>query len=257
MSVTIQPTGIVIKSAEEIATMRRAGQVVAKMIEAVSKEIRPGVTTADLDAVAYQTCKSLGAKPGFKGYHGYPATICTSVNNEIVHGIPNSKKVLKEGDIVSIDVGAIVDGFNGDAARTLPVGKVTPLAEKLMRVTRESLDEGIKQARAKNRMGDIGAAIQKHAESNGFSIVREYVGHGIGRLLHEEPAVPNYGEAGKGMILPKSLCIAIEPMVNIGSWETRVLDDKWTVVTKDGSLSAHFEDTLVITDGQPEVLTRL
>ena len=256
MSVTIQPTGIVIKSAEEIASMRRAGQVVAKMIEAVSKEIKPGVTTADLDAIAYQMCKSLGAKPGFKGYHGYPATICTSVNNEIVHGIPG-KKVLKEGDIISIDVGAIVDGFNGDAARTRPVGKVSAMAEKLIKVTRESLDEGIKQARAKNRMGDIGAAIQKHAESNGFSIVREYVGHGIGRLLHEEPAVPNYGEAGKGMILPKNLPLAIEPMVNVGSWETRVLEDKWTVVTKDGSLSAHFEDTLVITDGQPEILTRL
>jgi len=236
--------------------MRQAGRVVAHMIDTLVKAVRPGIRTGELDAIAEKVTRDMGAIPSFKGYRGYPATICVSVNDEIVHGIPG-RRVLKEGDIVGLDVGAIVNGYHGDAAVTVGVGRVSREAEQLMETTREALAQGIRQAKAGGRMGDISAAIQNYAESRGYSVVREYVGHGIGRALHEEPAVPNYGEPGKGLALQSGMVLALEPMVNIGTWQTRVKADNWTVVTLDGSLSAHFEHTIAITDGTPEVLTQL
>lgn len=248
--------GITLKSRQELGHMRRAGRVVAYMIDALVKAVRPGIRTGELDAIAEKVNRDMGAIPSFKGYRGYPATICVSVNDEIVHGIPG-RRVLKEGDIVGLDVGAIVNGYHGDAAVTVGVGRVSREAELLIETTRETLAQGIKQARAGGRMGDISAAIQNYAESRGYSVVREYVGHGIGRALHEDPAVPNYGEPGKGLTLQSGMVLALEPMVNIGTWQTRVKADNWTVVTLDGSLSAHFEHTIAITDGTPEVLTQL
>jgi methionyl aminopeptidase len=246
--------GITIKSPQEMLAMRHAGVVVGATLSVLRESVKPGMTTRHLDAIAYNEITRLGGKPAFKGYRGFPATICASVNEEIVHGIP-SERVLREGDLVKMDVGAVVDGFIGDAAITVGVGEVTQEGRDLIEVTRRCLEEGINAARNNVRVGDIGAAIQAYAEARGYSVVREYVGHGVGRFLHEDPQVPNYGVIGKGPQLREGMTIAIEPMVNIGDWHTRVLDDHWTIVTLDGSLSAHFEHTIAITDGEPEVLT--
>ena len=243
-----------LKSADQIAKMREAGKIVAAMLAATRDAVRPGVTTAELDRVAADVLAHAGATSSFLGYYGYPATICTSVNEQIVHGIP-SKRRLKEGDIVGIDAGAIVDGWHADAAITVPVGKISPQAEKLIAVTREALVRGIDAAKVGNRLGDIGAAVQGYVEGEGFSVVRNYVGHGIGQQMHEEPQVPNYGTADRGKDIKAGLCIAIEPMVNVGGATTKVLTDQWTVVTDDGSLSAHFEHTLACLVDGPVVLT--
>ena len=250
----LRQRGITIKSAREISNMREAGQVVASVIALLRKAVHPGVKTKELDLVAAQEIKRLGAKPAFLGYHGFPATICVSVNEEIVHGIPGSR-VVKDGDLVKLDVGAIVDGLFGDAAVTVAAGTPAPGAAELMAVGEQSLVKGIEEVRPGARIGDIGFAVQKYAESHGYSVVREYVGHGIGRALHEEPQVPNYGVQGRGLQLREGMVLAIEPMVNIGTWQTRVLSDQWTVVTEDGSLSAHFEHTVFVGSNGPEVLT--
>ena len=242
------------KRPEELNKMRRAGRVVGEILEILRAAVRPGVTTAELDEIAEREIRARSATPSFKGYRGFPATICTSVNSEIVHGIPG-KRTLKEGDLVKLDAGAIVEGYHGDAAISVPVGEVPQESLKLIETTERSLQAGIAEARAGNRIGDIGAAVQTMAEGAGFSVVREYVGHGIGRALHEDPPVPNYGHHGKGLPLEPGLVIAIEPMVNVGSYETRLLPDGWTVVTADGALSAHFEHTIAITENGPEVLT--
>ena len=236
--------------------MREAGLIVAAMLDATRAAVRPGITTGELDRVAAGILRKAGATSSFLGYHGYPATICTSVNEQVVHGIPGKRK-LKSGDIISIDAGAIVDGWHADAAITVPVGKVSAEAERLIRVTEEALRIGIAKARIGNRIGDIGAAVQEYVEGQGYSVVRNYVGHGIGRAMHEEPQVPNYRPA-KGQANPpigEGLCLAIEPMVNVGKPDTRTLADRWTVVTFDQSLSAHFEHTLACTPGGPVVLT--
>ena len=246
--------GITIKSAEELQAMGRAGAIVGATLTLLKRSVEPGITTKELDSIAYKEITRSGARPTFKGYRGFPASICSSVNEEIVHGIP-SKRVLKEGDIVKLDVGATIDGFIGDAALSVAVGNVSQEAIDLMDVTRESLEEGIKAAQAGNRIGDISAAVQNFAEAHNYGVVREFVGHGVGRFLHEDPQVPNYGEPGKGHLLRPGMCIAIEPMLNIGGWQTRILDDQWTVVTADGSLSSHFEHTLAITEDGPKVLT--
>jgi methionyl aminopeptidase len=242
------------KRGEELEKMRRAGRVVGETLQILQRAVRPGVTTAELDQIAEREIRARGAIPSFKGYRGFPATICTSLNSEIVHGIPGTR-ALKEGDLVKLDCGAIVEGYHGDSAVTVPVGEVSPEALKLIETTERSLQAGIAEARTGNRIGDIGAAVQTMAEGAGFSVVREYVGHGIGRALHEDPPVPNYGSHGKGLPLEPGLVIAIEPMVNIGTYETRLLPDGWTVVTADGALSAHFEHTIAITEDGPEVLT--
>jgi methionyl aminopeptidase len=246
---------IILKSPEEIAKMRRAGRIVAATIDAVTVAVRPGLTTGDLDEVAEKTILDEGATPSFKGYRGFPASICASVNEEVVHGIPGAR-TLKEGDILSLDFGAIWEGYHADSAVTVFVGEPRSAeAEKLVRVTEEALDAGISQVRAGNRLSDISNAVQHVVEGAGFAVVREYVGHGVGRNLHEDPQIPNYGPPGRGPELKPGLVVAIEPMVNLGGWETRVLADGWTVVTADGSLSAHFEHTIAVTDEGPEVLT--
>ncbi|MBI3744557.1 MAG: type I methionyl aminopeptidase [Chloroflexi bacterium] len=252
----IQNTGVILKSPAEQAVMRRAGRVVALVIQRLTAAVRPGITTGELDEIAETTMRGEGAIPSFKGYRGFPASICTSLNEEIVHGIPG-KRVIKEGDVVSLDVGAIVEGYHGDAAVTVPAGKVTPKAAALIEAASGSLQAAIKAATAGARMGDVSWAAQEYAESRGFGVVREYVGHGIGRLLHEEPPVPNYGTPGRGLLLQKGMVLAIEPMVNAGTWKTRLMPDNWTVVTEDGSLSAHFEHTIAITDKGTEVFTVL
>jgi methionyl aminopeptidase len=245
---------IILKNRDEVETMRRAGRVVAEAIAAVRDIVRPGATTEELDAAAARTIKEAGAQPSFLGYRGFPKTICTSVNDEIVHGIPGAR-VLKDGDLVKLDVGAVVDGFHADSAVTIPVGEPTPEASKLIETTERALWAGLAEARLDRRIGDIGAAVQTVAEGAGFSVVREYVGHGIGRALHEEPPVPNYGTPGKGFKLTEGLVVAIEPMVNVGGYATRLLPDGWTVVTQDGTLSAHFEHTVAVTPEGPWVLT--
>src|SRR5208337_3331676 len=233
---------IVCKSGSEIQKMRRSGRIVRQVLEVARDVVAPGVTTMDLERVAERKIRELGAKPAFKGYYDYPCVLCTSVNDEIVHGIPSEKRVLKAGDIVSIDCGVVLDGYYGDAAITVPVGdSISPELQKLLEVTRESLVRGIEAARAGNTVGDVGAAVQQLVEANGFSVVREFVGHGIGTRLHEDPQVPNYGTPGHGPKLRDGMVLAIEPMVNVGRSETRLLDDKWTAVTQDGSWSAHFE----------------
>ena len=234
--------------------MRRAGSIVGATLALLRSSVEPGLTTKDLDNIAYKEIVRHGGKPTFKGYRGFPASICASVNEEIVHGIPG-KRVLKEGDIIKMDVGATIDGFIGDAAISVAVGKVAPEAIELMDATRLSLEEGIKAAMPGNRIGDIGAAVQKYGESKGYGVVREFVGHGVGRFLHEDPQVPNYGRPGLGPLLRTGMCIAIEPMLNMGDWHTRILDDQWTVVTADGKLSSHFEHTIAITDDGPEIMT--
>ncbi len=242
------------RSREEIAKMRRAGRVVAEMHERTRAAARPGVTTAQLDQVAREVLERRGARSNFLNYHGFPAVICTSPNDMIVHGIPGSYR-LEEGDILSIDCGAIIEGYHGDAAFTMPVGEVEPEALKLIEVTEEALRKGIEQMVDGNRLSDIGHAVQTVAEAGGYSVVREYVGHAIGTAMHEEPQVPNYGPPGKGPRLRVGMVFAVEPMVNMGGAGTRVLDDGWAVVTADGSLSAHAEHTIAITDDGPEVLT--
>ena len=251
--------GITIKSPRELELMRLAGEVVAEAKAVVIGAIKPGATSLEMDDLAEEVIRKHGAIPSFKGYQPgsgkpFPATICFSFNEEIVHGIPGDRKI-KEGDIVSVDFGAIVDGYHGDSAFTVGVGQISEEAEKLIDVTRNSLSKGIEQAVVGARLTNISHAIQEYAENEGYSVVREYVGHGIGRDLHEEPQVPNYGDPGRGPKLRSGMTIAIEPMLNIGTWKTKQLDDGWTVVTEDGNLSAHFEHTVAITDQGPEVLT--
>ena len=246
--------GIVIRSEREIMTMRQAGRAVAIVLEILSGAIRPGMETKELDVIAGRELKKLGAKPSFKGYHGFPANLCVSVNDEIVHGIPG-ERVLKEGDIVSLDFGSIYDGFQGDAAVTVSVGEVKPEAKRLIETTEEALEAGIAKAYAGARLGDISAAVQRCAESGGYSVIREYTGHGIGRQMHEEPQIPNFGQPGTGPVLKKGMVLALEPMVSMGDWRTRLGSDHWTVSTADGSLSAHFEHTIAITGAEAEVLT--
>jgi methionyl aminopeptidase len=247
---------IMIKSQRELRYMRDAGRVVAGVLGELSRAIKPGVTTAELDRLAEDFILARGARPAFKGLYGFPASICTSVNEQVVHGIPGLRK-LESGDIISIDVGAEINGYFGDGAATFPVGEVSPEAKKLLAVTEEALYEGIRFARQGNRLSDISHAVQSYVEKHGFSVVREYVGHGIGRSMHEEPQVPNFGKPGRGPRLKAGMTLAIEPMVNAGTHEVRTLGDNWTVVTGDSRLSAHFEHTVAITDDEPEILTRL
>jgi len=237
--------------------MREAGRIVAVTLQELRENVRPGVTTAALDAIAERTVLALGALPAFKGYSGFPASTCLSVNDEVVHGIPNPARVLEEGDILSIDFGAIYQGFYGDSAITVGVGQISEEAQKLLTVTEAALYEGLKHARAGNRLGAVSHAIEAYAEKEGFSVVRQYVGHGIGRHMHEEPQVPNFGPPNKGPLLKTGMVLAIEPMLNTGTESTVVRPDNWTVVTADGGLSAHFEHTVAITPGEPEILTRL
>jgi len=246
----------VIKSSEEVAVMRKAGKIVAMILQKLKDEIRPGIKARQLDIVAAEEVKKYGARASFKGYHGYPAHLCVSINDEIVHGIPG-EQTLDEGDIVSIDFGAYYRGFHGDAAVTVGVGTIPDEAQKLLNVTENALMFGIKAAHCGACLGDISAAIQEYVEEKGFSVVREYCGHGIGRELHESPQVPNFGVRGKGPLLQKGMVLALEPMVNIGDWHTRVDENKWTVHTLDNSLSAHFEHTIAIDDAEPEILTAL
>jgi methionyl aminopeptidase len=247
---------IVCKDRREIEKLRVSGRTVREMLEEVRARVRPGVTTLELETYVQKRVKQLRIKPAFRGYRGYPCCLCTSVNNEIVHGIP-SRRELKEGDIVSLDLGVIVDGYYGDSALTLPVGDITDSLKRLLKVTEESLELAIGQARMGNRLGDISAAVQQYVERAGYSVVREFVGHGIGRELHEEPKIPNFGEAGHGPILKEGMVFAIEPMVNEGTSAVRVLGDHWTAVTADGAFSAHFEHMVAITRNGPDVLTRL
>ena len=248
---------IVCKSQSEIDKMRRSGHIVRQVLDELRGMVAPGVTTMDLEKVADRRIKESGAKPAFKGYYGYPCVLCTSVNEEIVHGIPSPKRVLKAGDIVSIDCGAVLDGYFGDAAITVAVGdSVSPERKKLMEVTEQSLYKGIEQAKIGNTISDIGGAVQEFVEANGFSVVREFVGHGIGTKLHEEPQVPNFRSRGADMRLREGMVLAIEPMVNSGGPEARVLEDKWTAVTTDGSSSAHFEHCVAVTKAGPMILTQ-
>lgn len=246
---------IALKSAREIKLMRAAGLVVAEVLDLMRERVAPGITTRELDRLAYELITARGGKPSFLGYQGYPASICASVNEEIVHGIPSRKRVLREGDVCSMDFGVVVDGWYGDSAITIPVGKVTDEAARLIEVTRKALEVGIAAAVPGNRVYDIGAAIQAHVEAEGFSVVRDFVGHGIGRRLHEDPQVPNYGPGGQGLRLKPGMVLAIEPMVNEGTWEVEELDDGWTAVTADRKLSAHFEHTIAITEDGPRILT--
>ncbi|PYX98452.1 MAG: type I methionyl aminopeptidase [Acidobacteria bacterium] len=248
---------IVCKSAAEIDKMRRSGRIVRDVLDHVRSLVTPGATTMELERAAEKKMKELGAKPAFKGYFDYPCVLCTSVNEEIVHGIPSEKRVLNAGDIVSVDCGVVLDGYYGDAAITVPVGEdIKPELKKLLKVTEESLYRAIEAARIGNAVGDVGAAVQEHVEANGFSVVREFVGHGIGTRLHEEPQVPNFGTRGHGARLREGMVLAIEPMVNYGKPETRVLSDKWTAVTADGSYSAHFEHCVAVTRNGPVILTQ-
>ncbi len=245
---------IIVKSDGEIATMRQAGRIVATILGVLSEQVRPGMKTKELDIIAARELDRLGAKPAFKGYRGFPANLCVSVNDEVVHGIPG-ERVLDEGDIVSLDIGAIFKGFQGDAAVTVGVGEISSQAEQLMETTEGALKAGIAIAYPGARLGDISAAVQNYAESRGYSVVREYTGHGIGREMHEEPQIPNFGPPGEGPVLKKGMTLALEPMVNVGGWRTRLGNDHWVVFTADGSLSAHFEHTIAITNDGPEVLT--
>lgn len=246
---------IACRSRAELEKMREAGRLVGEVLTELASAVAPGVTTADLDALAEARIRKAGATPAFKGYHGYPATICASVNDEVIHGIPSERRVLAEGDIISIDVGASIGGYFGDSAITLPVGQVSEDAAALLRVTDEALYKAIAQVRPGARVSDIGHAVQAHVEAHGFSVVREFVGHGIGQQMHEEPQVPNYGRPGKGIRLREGLVLAIEPMVNAGSPDVHTLADRWTVVTTDGARSAHFEHTVAITAQGPRILT--
>jgi len=247
---------ISLKSDRELSQMRKAGAIVGQILDELTKMVEPGISTGELDRFAESRCKEFKVLPAFKGYHGFPATVCISINEEVVHGIPSSKRLLKAGDIVGLDFGVCADGWYGDSARTVAVGKISPEAQKLLEVTSESLNRGIQQCCEGNRVFDIGHAVQNYVEQFGYGVVREFVGHGIGRALHEEPQVPNYGPKGKGLLLKVGMVLAIEPMINAGSHEVRVLKDGWTAVTVDRSLSAHFEHTVAITPSGPEILTK-
>ncbi|MDD5153321.1 MAG: type I methionyl aminopeptidase [Desulfovibrionales bacterium] len=248
---------MILKSPWENEKMRISNAIVAEVLETLREKIRPGIATIELDESARQMVCARKADPAFLGYRGYPFSLCVSVNNEVVHGLPAATRILKEGDIVSLDFGAVYDGYYGDAAITVPVGKVSAEAELLIRTTEEALYLGIQEAKVTNRLYDISHAIQKHAESRGFSVVRQFVGHGIGTALHEPPEVPNYGQPGQGIRLQTGMVLAIEPMINAGSYEVTILSDGWTAVTKDGSLSAHFEHCVAITEDGPRILSRL
>ncbi|NLM38476.1 MAG: type I methionyl aminopeptidase [Firmicutes bacterium] len=248
---------IILKSSDELLAMRRAGLVVARAHELVREMVRPGVTTLQIDQAVEEFLRKENAIPAFKGYHGYPATICASVNEVVVHGIPSSDVVLEEGSIIGVDIGAFVDGFCGDSAWTYPVGEVSEEVKTLLKVGEEALYSGIAQAVVGNRLSDISYAVQQYAESFGFSVVRDFVGHGIGRKMHEDPPVPNFGPPGRGPRLKAGMTLAIEPMINAGGYEVEVLEDNWTAVTRDGSWSVHFEHTVAITDDGPQVLTSL
>lgn len=243
-----------LKTDSEIEYMRHAGKVVGETLAKLEEVIEPGITTAEINKIAEELILKQGAKPSFKGYNGFPASICTSVNEEVVHGFPG-KRALVEGDIISIDCGAIIDGYQGDAARTFPVGKISKEAEKLIKITRECFFKGVEKAVVGNRLSDISWAVQEYAENNKYSVVREFVGHGIGREMHEDPEVPNYGRPGRGIKLMHGLVLAIEPMINIGKYQVKVKSNGWTVVTQDGSLSAHYENTVAILNGGAEILT--
>ena len=247
---------IVLKTRHEIELMREAGRISAQALKLAGEAVQPGVTTAEIDKIAFDYIKSQGATPSFLHYNGFPATACVSVNNEVIHGIPDKKHILREGDIVSIDLGAVINGFHGDNAYTFRCGKVSETAERLCRTTEESLYVGLKQAVAGNRLGDIGSAICEYCVGKGYGVVREYTGHGVGTHLHEDPSVPNYGKPGKGARLLPGMTIAIEPMINEGTQDVRVLRNEWTVVTADGKLSAHYEHTVAITDGECVILTQ-
>jgi len=248
--------GIIIKSPREIEIMRQAGRIVAAVLDVLKRSIAPGMTTGELEAITVRELSQRGAISSFKGYRGFPAHLCVSVNDELVHGIPG-KRVLREGDIVSLDFGAKYNGFHGDSALTVGVGEISPEAEALLQATEGALKAGIASARSGAHLSDISAAIQSFVESRGFSVVRDYVGHGIGREMHEEPQIPNFGPPGEGPLLQKGMTMALEPMVNSGGWHTKVAGDQWTVITADGSLCAHFEHTIAIVEGEPEILTRL
>jgi methionyl aminopeptidase len=248
---------ITIKSSRELNLMRDANKIVAETHEYLKEFIKPGISTQEIDKKGDEFIRQHGAEPSFKGYRGYPASVCVSINDEVVHGIPSKDRILKEGDIVSLDIGTFYKGFNGDAARTFPVGKVSKEAQKLIDVTRVSLEKGINKALYKSHLSDISNAVQSYVEKNNFSVVREYVGHGIGRNMHEPPQIPNFGPPGHGPILKEGMTLAIEPMVNVGNYKVKTLDDNWTVVTKDGSLSAHFENTIAITKNGPEILSKV
>lgn len=246
---------IIRKNDNEIQLMRRAGKIVGDALAMLQEEIKPGISTADLDKLAEEFIISQGAKPSFKGYYGFPSTLCTSINEEVIHGIPNKNKILQDGDIISIDCGACFKGYHGDAARTFPVGKVSDTASNLIRITEKSFFKGIEKAIVGNRLSDISHEIQSYVENEGYSVVRDFVGHGIGKKLHEEPNVPNFGKPGRRPKLTHGMTLAIEPMVNVGSFYTKTLRDNWTVITADGCLSAHYENTVVILESGVEILT--
>lgn len=248
---------ITIKNESELAKLRQAGHIVALTHQELKKHLVPGMTTKKLDEIAEKFIRANGATPSFKGLYGFPGSVCISLNNVLIHGIPSSKIVLKEGDIITIDIGACYQGYHGDSAWSYPVGKISDEAQRLMEVTEQSLYEGLKKAVAGNRVGDISHAVQEYAESHGYSVPREYTGHGVGREVHEDPSVPNYGAPGHGPLLKKGMVIAVEPMINSGVKETITLDDDWTVVTADGKLCCHFEHTVAITDGECEIFTKL
>lgn len=245
---------VTLKSARELETMRRSGAITAKVLTSLMQIARPGMSTAELDRLAEDGIRAAGGVPTFKGYNGFPGSVCTSVNDEVVHGIPGSR-VLSEGDLLSIDIGTTLDGYVSDSAVTIPIGEISQNARRLLEVTRECLTIGIEQMECGKRLGDIGAAVQAHAERHGYGVVRELVGHGVGRAMHEEPQVPNYGEAGTGMKLRAGLVLAIEPMITEGGASVRILEDGWTVVTADGKLAAHFEHTIAVTENGPRILT--
>lgn len=246
---------IVLKTRREIDIMREAGRISAQALKIAGEAVEPGITTAEIDKLAYNYIKSRGAEPNFLNYDGFPATACISLNNEVIHGIPDKKHIIREGDIVSIDLGAVFNGYHGDNAATFACGRISEAAERLCRTTQEALYAGLKQAVAGNRLGDIGFAVCEYCVSRGYGVVREYTGHGLGTHLHEDPSVPNYGKPGKGARLLPGMTIAVEPMINEGTQDVRVLKNGWTVVTADGKLSAHFEHSVLITDGECEILT--
>jgi methionyl aminopeptidase len=246
---------IIIKNQIELDIMRKAGRLTGETLKMIKEHIRPGISTQEIDSLCEEFITRHGAKPSFKNYHGFTGSICASVNEVVIHGIPSKDKILQEGDIISVDVGAYLNGFHGDAARTFPVGEISEEAAKLVRVTEESFFKGMESAFEGKRLGDISHAIQAHAEKNGFSIVRDFTGHGIGRNLHEDPQIPNYGVQGRGPKLAKGMVLAIEPMVNAGTYHVKVLGDNWTTVTRDGRLAAHYENTVIITEGAPEIIT--
>ena len=248
---------IICKSPAEIEKLRRSGKLVRQLLGEIRELVRPGITTLDLEKYLTKRLRELGARSAFKGYRGYPCCLCASLNSEVIHGIPTDRRVLGEGDILSLDTGVVVDGYYGDSAMTVPVGTIDESAQRLLKVTEEALELAIQKVRLGNRLGDVSATIQEHAEKNGYSVVREFVGHGIGKAMHEEPQVPNFGQPGHGPLLKEGMVFAIEPMVNAGGAAVRLLDDNWTAVTLDGSWSAHFEHMVAVTRNGPDVLTRL